>query len=191
MMCMAVRHAFTVNEWHIMGDAGLFGENARVELLDGEIMEMAPIGSAHHGCVITVTNMLVEAAERRALVSVQGPVRLDDRSEPQPDIAVLSPREDGYRLSHAVPADILLLIEVADTSFAFDRDRKASYYAASGVKELWIVDLEGDQVVVMRSPSRSGYRQIHSMRRGERLDIQALPGPSFSVEEILGPELDG
>jgi Uma2 family endonuclease len=188
MAAMAVRHAFTVSEWHIMGDAGLFGEDARVELLDGEVIEMAPIGSAHNGCVIKLTNLLVEAVGHRALISAQGPVRLDERSEPQPDLAVLSPREDAYRRSHPLPADILLLVEVADTSLDFDRGRKASYYAESGVREAWIVDLGGDQVLVMRSPSSSGYGQIRSMRGGDQLDIQALPGVAVNVDDVLGPK---
>ncbi len=187
MASMAVRHAFTVTEWHIMGDAGLFGEDARVELLDGEVIEMAPIGSAHSGCVIVLNSLLVEAVGRRAMISVQSPVRLDDRSEPQPDLAVLSARDDAYRRSHPVPAEIFLLIEVADTSLDFDRGRKASYYAASGVREAWIVDLDGDQVLVLRSPSSPGYRQIRSMRRGDRLDIEAMPDVSFSVDDVLGP----
>jgi Uma2 family endonuclease len=184
---MAVRHAFTVDEWHVMGEADLFGEDARVELLDGEVIEMAPIGSAHNGCVIALTNLLAEAAGRRALISAQGPVRLDDHSEPQPDVAVLAPRDDAYRHSHALPTEILLLIEVADTSLIFDRGRKASYYAASGVRETWVVDLDGEQILVMRSPSSSGYLDTRIMRRGERLDIEAMPGISFSVDDILGP----
>jgi Uma2 family endonuclease len=185
---MAVRHAFTVHEWHVMGDAGLFGENARVELLNGEVIEMAPIGSPHAGCVSALSGLLMEATRRRAVISVQNPVRLDDRSEPQPDVAVLAPRQDGYRRSHPVPAEILLLIEVADTSLAFDRDTKAPYYAASGVRETWIVDLDGEQILVMRSPSTSGYRQVRSLQRADQLVTEALPDVSFSVDDVLGPD---
>jgi len=184
---MAVRHAFTVDEWHRMGDAGLFGEDARVELLDGEVIEMAPIGSAHGGCVIALNRLLMEAAARQTLISVQGPVRLDDHSEPQPDVAVLSPREDGYRHSHPTPREILLLIEVADSSLVFDRGQKASYYAASGIRETWVVDLEGQEILVMRAPSSNGYRDVRSLRRGDRLDIEALPGVGLDVEDVLGP----
>ena len=185
---MAVRHAFTVDEWHRMGEAGLFGDDARVELLDGEVIEMAPIGSAHSGCVIALTNFLVEAIGRRALISAQGPVRLDDRSEPQPDLAILAPRDDAYRGSRATPEEILLLIEVADNSLLFDRGQKASYYAASGVRETWVVDLEGEEVLVMRSPGSDGYREVRSLRRGDRLEIEALPGITLEVDDVLGPE---
>lgn len=188
---MAVRHAFTVDEWHVMGDAGLFGEDARVELLDGEVIEMAPIGSGHAGCVGALTGLLVKAVAGRAVIWVQNPVRLGAFSEPQPDVAVLSPRSDGYRRSHPVPAEILLLIEVADTSFAFDRGPKASHYAASGVRETWVVDLDGEKILVMRSPSAAGYRQVRSMRRADRLDVQALPDLSFSVDDVLGPTTRG
>jgi Uma2 family endonuclease len=184
---MAVRHAFTVGEWRVMGEAGLFGEGARVELLDGEVIEMAPIGSTHAGCVSSLTGLLAEAG-RRAVISVQNPVRLDDRSEPQPDVAVLSPREDGYRQSHPAPAEILLLIEVADISLAFDRDTKAPYYASFGVGETWVVDLSQGEILVMRSPSPAGYRSIRPLRRGDRLDIEALPGISLTVDGVLGAE---
>ena len=93
---MAVRHAFTVDEWHRMGDAGLFGEGARVELLDGEVIEMAPIGSAHAGCVNRLSRLLVGLLGERAVMAPQNPIVLNERSEPQPDIAVLAPREDMY-----------------------------------------------------------------------------------------------
>jgi Uma2 family endonuclease len=188
---MAVRHAFTVDEWHRMGDAGLFGEDARVELLDGEVIEMAPIGSPHGGCVNRLTRLLVTFLGKRAVVSPQNPVVLDEISEPQPDIAVLAPRDDMYSRSHATPREILLLIEVADSSLSFDRGRKASYYAASGVAETWVVDLDGEQVLVMRTPSPSGYQQIRELRRGDRLDMEALPGLSFTVDDVLGPRAEG
>jgi Uma2 family endonuclease len=184
---MALRHAFTVDEWHIMGDARLFGENARVELLDGDVIDMAPVGSAHNGCVIVLNSLLMEAVGPRALILVQGSVRLDYRSEPRPDVALLAAREDGYQRSHATPADILLLIEVADSSLVFDRGRKASYYAASGIRETWVVDLSGEQVLVMRSPSFSRYAQVLRRRHADRLDIEALPGVSFSVDDVLAP----
>jgi Uma2 family endonuclease len=184
---MAVRHAFTVDEWRRMGDAGLFGENARLELLDGEVIEMSPIGSRHGGCVNRLNRLLVMRLGDRAVVGPQNPVVLNDISEPQPDIAVLAPREDMYSRSHATPAEILLLIEVADTSLAFDRDTKGPYYATCGVTETWVVDLAGQQVLVMRSPSPSGYGQIRSRDRGDRLDIEAIPDIAFRVDDLLGP----
>jgi Uma2 family endonuclease len=184
---MAVRHAFTVDEWHRMGEAGLFGEDARMELLDGEVIEMAPLGSPHAGCVNRLNRLFTTACASSAVIAVQNPVVLDDRSEPQPDVAVLAPRADEYARSHATPAEILLLIEVSDTTLRFDRDRKAPYYAGAGVRECWVVDLEGDQLLVMRAPSPGGYRDRASLGRGQRVGVEALAGVEFDVGEILGP----
>jgi Uma2 family endonuclease len=135
---MAVRHAFTIDEWHRMGEAGLFGEDARLELLDGEVIEMSPIGSRHGGCVNRLNRLLVIRLGERAVVAPQNPVVLSEISEPQPDIAILAPRDDMYSSSHATPDDILLLVEVADGSLAFDKTRKAPYYAVNGVAETWV-----------------------------------------------------
>jgi Uma2 family endonuclease len=188
---MAIRHAFTVGEWHRMGDAGLFGEDARLELLDGEVVEMEPIGSPHGGCVNRLTRLLVTLLGERAVVAPQNPVFLNEISEPQPDIAVLAPRDDMYSRSHATPGEILLLVEVADSSLTFDRGRRASRYSASGVTETWVVDLDGEQVLVMRSPGPGGYDEVRSLRRGDPLDIRALPGVVFDVEDVLGPGPEG
>ena len=185
---MAVRHAFTVDEWHRMGETGLFGEDARMELLDGEVIEMSPIGSPHGGCVKFLNRALIAAVGDRAVIAVQDPVVLDDRSEPQPDLAVLVPRADGYRRSHPTPQEILLLIEVSDTTLAYDRDRKAIYYANTGVRECWIVDLAGDQVLVLRAPGAAGYGDVCARHRGEQVDVEALAGVELAVADILGPQ---
>jgi Uma2 family endonuclease len=184
---MAVRHAFTVQEWHHMGKTGLFGEDARMELLDGEVIEMAPIGSRHAGCVKYLARALIVAAGDRAVVAIQDPVVLDHRSEPQPDLAVLAPRSDGYRESHPTPPEIILLIEVSDTTLAFDRDIKAASYARAGVPECWIVDLAGDQVLVMRDPSPSGYGDVRRAERDDQVGVEALPGVIIEVAQVLGP----
>jgi Uma2 family endonuclease len=184
---MAVRHLFTIDEWHHMGATGLFGEDARVELLDGEVIEMAPIGSRHAGCVKYLARALIEAAGDRAVVAVQDPVVLNSRSEPQPDLAVLAPRADGYRDAHPVPSEILLLIEVADTTLSFDRDTKAPTYGRAGVPECWIVDLAGDQILVMGSPGGAGFEDVRQARRGEQVGLIALPGVVIDVAAVLGP----
>ena len=182
---MAARRAFTVDEWHRMGEAGLFGEGARMELLDGEVIEMSPIGSPHAGTVNRLTQILIRAVGERAVVSVQNPVVLDEWSEPQPDLAVLAPREDFYQRSHARPSEILLLIEVSDSTLAYDRGRKASYYAGARVPETWVVDLANEQVLVMRSPASTGYRDVRTLRRGAKLGIEALDGIRVSVNDFL------
>ena len=183
---MAVRHAFTIDEWHRMGDAGLFGEDARVELLDGEVIDMAPLGSPHAGCVNRLNRLFTAAFAGRTVIAVQNPVVLDERSEPQPDLAVLAPRPDEYAEAHAMPSEIFLLVEVSDTTLRFDRDRKAPYYAKAGVRECWVVDLDGDRLLVMRSPSPNGYTESTSLGRGDRVGVEALAGVEFDVGEILG-----
>ena len=170
-----------------MGDAGLFGDSARMELLDGEVIEMSPIGSPHAGCVNRLTRLLVTALGHRAVVAVQNPVILDERSEPQPDLAVLRPRHDEYSESHARPDEILLLIEVSETTLAFDLERKAPYYARVGVTECWVADLAGEQIVVMRNPAGSGYETVREAFRDEVVDIQAMPGIQLAVADVLGP----
>jgi Uma2 family endonuclease len=185
---MAVRHAFTVNEWHRMGDAGLFGDSARMELLDGEVIEMSPIGSAHASCVARLTLLLISAVGSRALIFPQNPVLLDEHSEPQPDIAVLAPQRDGYSRFHPTPAESLLLIEVADSTLAYDRDRKSVAYARAGIRQTWIVDLAGDEVLVMDSPGPEGYGRVGAIRRGDVLEIAALDGVHLSVDAVLGPD---
>jgi Uma2 family endonuclease len=175
---MAVRHAFTVDEWHRMGEAGLYGE----------VMEMSPIGSPHASCVARLTFLLMRAVGPRALIFPRSPVVLGKYSEPQPDIALLAPRPDGYSRSHAGPGEILLLIEVADTTLAFDRDRKSPLYARSGVRQIWIVDLSGDQVLVMGSPGEDGYRRVDPIERGDELRVEALADVRISVNDVLGPD---
>jgi Uma2 family endonuclease len=183
---MIVHHAFTVDEWHRMGEVGLFGEEARLELLDGEIIEMAPIGSRHAGTVNRLNELLVTAVDHQAVVAVQNPVFLDKRSEPQPDIALLARRGDYYTLAHAEPSEILLLIEVSETTLAYDRDRKAPYYAGAGVRECWIVDLTSDTILVCRVPGRGGYEDVQMVRPGDVLAVPGLKGVTVDVSEVFG-----
>jgi Uma2 family endonuclease len=185
---MIVHHAFTVDEWHRMGEVGLFGEEARLELLDGEIIEMAPIGSRHAGTVNRLTRLLVTAVGERAVVAVQNPVYLDNRSESQPDLAVLAARADDYVLAHAEPSEILLLIEVSETTLAYDRDRKAPYYAGAGVRECWIVDLTSDSILVCRAPGRAGYEDVQTVGRGDVLSVPGVDGLTLDVAAILGAQ---
>jgi Uma2 family endonuclease len=184
---MALRHAFTVAEWHRMGETGLFGEDARLELLDGEVIEMSPVGSAHASCVMALNSLLVAAVGDRAIISPQNPVTLDDRSEPQPDVAVLRRRPDRYWESHPSPEDILLLIEVSDSTLTFDRDQKALLYARAGVSETWVVDPTGSQIFVMRSPHPDGYHSIRVVGRSGEVNIEALDGVVLHADNMMGP----
>ncbi len=128
-----LRRPFTVAEYHRMAEAGVLGEDDRVELLEGEIVQMTPIGSRHAACVARLTHLFVDRLQGRAQVNVQNPVHLSERSEPQPDLALLRPRPDFYARAHPGPADVLLLVEVAETSSDVDWTVKIPLYAGAGV----------------------------------------------------------
>jgi len=177
---------FTVEMYHKLGELGIFDEDDRVELLDGQIVEMTPIGGAHAACVIRLNDLLSRRSRSDTSVSVQNPVTLAERWEPQPDLAVLR-RAGG--LSGAwlpKPQDVLLVIEVADTSLERDRDVKIPRYAAAGIAEAWLVDLVADAISVYRGPGPDGYRDIVTVNRGETLRPLLLPGVAMTADEILG-----
>ena len=181
-----MRHLFTVEEYHRMGEAGIFAEGDRVELIDGEVIQMSPIGSPHAARVKRLTRLLVRRLGTRAIVQVQDPVLLSQLSEPLPDLAVLKSRTDFYAARHPEPSDILLIVEVADSSRAFDRTVKAPLYARAGIAELWVVDVIDEVVDVHRKPSRGSYRDITRFRRGQRLTIAAFPHFTFRIADIVG-----
>ena len=182
----AVRHLFSVDDYHRMGEAGVFGEADRVELIEGEIIEMSPIGSPHAARVKRLNRLLVRRLGTRAIVQVQDPVVLSRFSEPEPDLAVLKPRVDFYAAKHPEPRDVLLIVEVADSSRVFDRTVKAPLYARTGIRELWVVDVIDEVVEVHRRPQRGVYREVGQFRHGERVTIGAFPGLSLRVIDILG-----
>jgi Uma2 family endonuclease len=180
------RRLFTVAEYHKMAEAGILSEDDRVELLEGEIVAMSPIGSRHAGLVNRLNRLFSQRAGDQVVVSVQNPVRLGGYSEPQPDLALLRPRADFYTSSHPGPEDVLLAVEVAETSAAVDREVKVPLYARFGVPEVWLVDLAGDQVEVFREPSAEGYREVRVLRRGESLAPAFLPDLLVPVDAVLG-----
>ncbi|RKT45872.1 Uma2 family endonuclease [Thiocapsa rosea] len=163
---------FSVTDYHRMGETGILGPDLRTELIDGEIIEMPPIGYPHAGTVKLLANLMKETVGRDAIVAVQDPVWLDDHSEPLPDIALLRPRPDYYRNAHPGPADVLLLVEVADSSLAYDREIKLPRYARAGIPEVWLVDLAGRRLDIHRQPTEAGYAEI---RTAADLSAIALP----------------
>jgi Uma2 family endonuclease len=179
-----VRRRFTVHDYHRMGEAGILHEDDRVELIEGEIVEMAAIGTRHFACVNGLTRLLVRGVGDAAIVSVQNPARLDEHTEPQPDLTVLRVRD--YRESLPMPEDVLLLIEVSDTTLAYDRGVKLPLYARAGIREVWIVDLTKEIIERHTDPSGSGYRRVEQARRGEKIEPSALPGLALSVDGVLG-----
>ena len=185
-MVQIQRYSFTVDEFYKMAEAGIFTEDDRVELLDGEIVEMPPIGSNHASCVDRLTQLLVSRLGGRAIVRVQNPVRLTETSEPQPDLALLAPRADFYAEAHPQAPDVFLLIEVAETSADFDRQVKAPLYARAGVREVWLVDLPQRRVEVFREPYPDGYRQVRQAGPGQALSPLAFADVELRVDEIVG-----
>jgi Uma2 family endonuclease len=181
-----LRRLFTVDDYHRMAEVGLLHEDERTELLDGEVVFKMPIGSRHAGCVKWLNHNLGAQLQDRAIIGAQDPVRLDRFSEPEPDISVLRPRADMYRDQHPGPDDVLLIIEVADSSLYVDRLVKAPLYAAAGVQELWLVDLSDDSIEVCREPVAESYRSIRRYVRGEQLAAAAFPDVKVTVDDILG-----
>lgn len=186
---MAVRpqpRLFTVEEYDRMGEAGILGEDDRVELINGEIVQMTPIGSHHAACVHRLVALLSKHVAGRAIVLVQNPVRASELSEPQPDLGLLRLRDDFYAEAHPGPDDVHLLVEVADSSLDYDRSVKAALYAAAGVPELWIVDLACRQIESCRLPGADGYREVRQVAAGGRLAPLAFPDVSLAVNDIVG-----
>ncbi len=181
------RRPLTVAEYHRMGEAGIFTEDDRVELIEGQLVAMTPIGSGHSGTVNGLNYLLVRAVGECGVVAVQNPVLLDDHSEPEPDFAVLKPRPDAYRAAHPRPADVLLIVEVADSSLAYDRTVKRALYARHGIPEFWIVDLAAGEVEVCRNPRGERYESVIRAGRGVVLEPGLLPGAEIPVADILGP----
>ena len=181
------KHSFTVDEFAKMGEAGIFTEDDRVELIDGEIREMAPIGSLHAGVVDRLNVTLVELLRRSAIVRVQNPLELDLHNEPQPDISILASRDDYYTAGHPKPGDTLLVIEVADSSLAYDLQEKAPRYARSMVPEVWVVDLVAEVVRVFTKPGPSGYANERVAARGGTIVSSSVDGLRIEVDEIFGP----
>jgi Uma2 family endonuclease len=179
------KRRFTVEEYHRMAEAGVFPPQDRLELLGGEIIEMSPIGKAHAVCVDRLTRRFVEIAARRAIVRVQNPIQLGPRSEPQPDLALLRPREDDYAGSHPGPTDILLVVEVADTSQDYDRGNKIPAYAEAGIPEAWLVDLRARAFEIYREPAPGGYHQLRRVSSSEFLAPSAFPDARIEAAEIL------
>jgi Uma2 family endonuclease len=170
------RHWINVDEYRQMGEAGIFGEDDRVELIDGEIIDMPPIGSWHAAAVKRLVDRMQPLTGPDAILSVQDPIRLGDFTEPEPDIALLRRRDDYYAAAHPTAADVLLIVEVAESSLRYDRDKKLPLYARAGIPEVWLVDLNGRVLWVYRQPGMDGYAEA---RRSDDLSVMApleLPG---------------
>jgi Uncharacterized protein conserved in cyanobacteria len=180
------KHYFSVDDYYRMADAGVFPIGARIELIEGEVIEMSPIGNRHAGCVNRLGMLLSRAVGDFAIVAVQNPVRLNDFSEPEPDIALLKPRDDYYSNAHPTPADVLLIVEVSDTTVAYDRRVKLPLYARAGIPETWLMVLPKDIIEVHSQPVNGKYQKVQRLKRGRTLVSPTAPGLSFKVDDLLG-----
>ena len=180
------RRLLTTADYHSMIEAGILGPEDRVELLAGEIYEAASVSSPHAACVMRLTQWFSTRVVGRALVNVQNPVELSTVSEPEPDLTLLAPRESFYADRHPRPDDVLLLIEVAVTSYDYDRNLKLPLYAEAGIREVWIIALDRQVVEVYRDPGEGGYRRADRLRAGDSLAPVALPDLELSVSYLLG-----
>jgi Uma2 family endonuclease len=177
------RHRLSVDEYHRMARAGILPEDSRVELINGEIIDMAPIGSRHAGTVLQLTSLLNQAVRGTAMVWAQNPIHLDPHTEPQPDLALLRPREDFYKTAHPRASDVLLIIEVADTSLRYDREIKIPLYAHHGIPEVWLVDLQSRTFTRHREPGPEGYRRSEVVADMARV---TLPTPASAELDLSG-----
>jgi Uma2 family endonuclease len=179
------KHPISAEEYLRMGEADVFASDARLELIEGEIIEMAPIGGPHLARVNKLNRLFVERSGDRAIVSVQNPLVISERSVPQPDLALLTPREDEYERSLPKSSDVLLAVEVADSTLGFDLRTKAPLYARCGVTELWVVDVNEHVVHVFRDPGATGYGLSLTLKPGQSVKCLALPEVFVEVGELF------
>ena len=177
------RRRFTAEEFERMVEAGILGPEERVELIDGEILEMSPIGPGHGSCVANATKKLILGIGDRAVVWIGGSTHMTLHSMPQPDLALLRPR--SYRTANPRAHDVVLIVEVADSSLHFDRTRKLRLYAEARVQEYWVVSVAGEWIEVYRSPEGSGYREVRRAERRETVAPLAFPDVVIPVADIF------
>jgi Uma2 family endonuclease len=176
----------TADEYERMGEAGIFDESARLELIEGAIYEMSPIGSPHAACVAFLSMLLTRLYGDTNIIYTQNPIRLNDFSEPQPDVALLRWRDDFYRHEHPRPDDVLLVIEVADTTVETDRTIKLPLYAQAGIREVWLINLPDERVELYAAPVGGAYQTSQHYQRGANVQAQTVPDLAVSLNDIFG-----
>ena len=182
---LPARHRLNVDAYYKMAAAGILGHDEHVELIEGEIIDMAPIGSPHSGRLNRLVQLFGRAAaDGLVVLAVQNPLRLNEQNEPQPDLMLLRPRADFYTQSHPMVADVFLLAEVSGTSLVFDRSVKRSLYAKFGIPEYWIVDLDGKMLDVCRDPQGSDYESIKQLKTGKVCPL-LVPAIMIDVETLF------
>lgn len=180
------RRQFSVQDYHRMADAGILGHDDRVELIAGEVIDMSPIGTRHAACADRLNMALNRHATSLAIVRVQSPLQIDDYSELQPDLALLRIRDDFYMYSHPTPVDVLLLIEVADSSTFYDRNTKLPLYAQATIPEVWLVSVPEERIERYTQPRNGIYQMIQIVQRGQDVVSNALPDLTIAADGIFG-----
>jgi Uma2 family endonuclease len=181
------RRLFSLEEYHRMGEAGILREQERLELIEGEILKMAPIGPPHAATVARIADTFSRRLGERSIVWVQNPIALADlASEPEPDVTLLIRRDDFYAGGHPRSRDILLLIEVIDSSVGYDRAVKLPLYARAGIVEVWLANVNTRRIEGFRRPGPGGYAESKIFQNDDRLGIQAFPDVTFTARELLG-----
>ncbi|HFE67438.1 MAG TPA: Uma2 family endonuclease [Chloroflexi bacterium] len=186
MSVQFIRHRFTVAQYDQMAAAGVFQEDERLELIAGEIIEMSPISMVHAACVKRLNRIFTRKLGDDAIIGIQDPIHLDEHSEPEPDVVLLHPRPDFYVAGHPEPEDIFLLIEVSETSLAYDREVKLPLYARAGIMEVWLVNVREEVVELYRQPTPDGFAETRQYRKGNSISPLAFPDLNIVVEQITG-----
>jgi Uma2 family endonuclease len=181
------RHRLSVDDYYRMAEMGVLAPDARVELIEGEIIDMSPIGSRHGGTLGFIHRQLAEAVGKSAMLLSQSSLRLDRWNEPQPDLMVLRPRPDFYRTSHPMASDVLLLLEVSDSTLRYDRQVKVPLYARHGVPEVWIVDVTGNELHCLRSPQNGAYTDATCLRAPGNVPLSLLDALAVDLEGLFEP----
>lgn len=179
------KHLTNLDEWRRLGEANIFPPGSRLELINGEILEMAPIGFNHAGHVIRLNHFFAKLIGDMAVINIQNPLQLGDLSEPEPDFMLLKPNPDFYSSRHPAASDVLLLIEVSDTSLAFDQKQKLRLYALHGIPEYWLLNLNDNSVEIYRRPHGDAYEQKSTLRAGDSISLSQLPDIALNIADIL------
>ena len=177
---------FSIEDYYRMAAAGVLRKDDRVELIEGEIIKMNPIGSRHAACVGRLTKLLERRGGDHAIVWVQNPVEINDYSEPVPDVTLLKWRADFYANAKPAPGDVLLIVEVSDSTINYDRKVKAPLYARAGVHEMWLVNLPEELIEVYTHPLDGVYQETRLVRRGETVTVASAGGLSVEADAVLG-----
>ena len=179
------KHLTNLAEWKKLGEANIFPPDSHLELINGEILEMAPIGSNHAGHINKLTHLLVQLVSSQAMVSIQNPVQLNDLSEPEPDLMILKPSSDFYSSRHPNASHVLLLIEVADSSLKFDQNQKLRLYALHDIPEYWLLNIQDNCLEVYRQPHNGVYAEKTTLHSGDKITLSQLEDISINLSDIL------